>query len=157
MFTKFRSLIFGVLLAVAGVAGASAFYVGFDPTTNLSGFPGIPVATGQMPTLSGAGCGTLATVQASEVGGGGIVQFTANATTCTITLTVPIVPRPPVTVAFGVPASPTPVPNGLFCVPVDETHVATAASQTAHTTTSCTVSLTGVTSGDLILVEINGF
>jgi hypothetical protein len=140
---------FGVaaLAQVSNVPGAgSSLYSGLNLATNQNGVIGIPVAMGTVPTLSGAGCGTLATVQASQIGGTSLTQFAANATTCTITLTLPAV--------NGVI---TAAPHGLFCVAVDETHVATAASQTAHTTTSCTVSLTGVTSADLILVELNAF
>jgi hypothetical protein len=153
----FSKIVLGALIAaVLGVAGLALAtgantglnsYLGFNPATGLTGAPGIPYAVGPMPVLSGAGCGTLATVQASETGGSSVVLFTANATTCTLTLTVPTIS--PAT-------SPAGFPTALFCIPVDETHVATAASQTAHTTTSCTVSLTGVTSGDTILVELNG-
>jgi len=152
----FSKIVLGALAAaVFGIAGfalaantGSNFYFGYNPTTGFNGTAGTPYAGGPVPVLSGSGCGTLATVQASQVGGSGVTQFAANATTCTITLTLP---------APAGQTSNSPANNGIFCVPVDETHVATAASQTAHTTTSCTVSLTGVTSGDLILVEINAF
>lgn len=144
----FKSFVFGLLLAVAGVAGAAAFYVGFSPSTNLAGVPGVPVATGVMPVISGSGCGTLATVQASEVGGASVVQFTSNSTACTVTLT---------TATISPATSAAAAPNGLFCVAVDETHPADVGSQSAHTTTSCTIAFAATTSGDNILVEINGF
>lgn len=158
---KFLAVLVGLLAAVglgAGLALAqtsnttSNVYAGYNPLTALNGVVGIPTALGPIPTISGSGCGTLATVQASAVGGTSIFQFTANATSCTLTFTIP--PQP--AVAVGGTGAPTPVPNGLYCVPADETTVADSMHQSAHTTTSCTVTGT-VVSGDHILVEVNAF
>lgn len=141
----------GLVLAIAGIALAantgSNFYFGFNPQTGYNGTPGVPHSGGPVPTLSGSGCGTLATVQASEVGGSSVFQFAANATSCTITITVP--PGQGATSA-------TAANNGIFCVASDETTPADSMKQSAHTTTSCTITGT-VVSADNILVEVNAF
>jgi hypothetical protein len=158
---KFLAALVGFVAAL-GLAGGLALaqtsnttanvYAGFNPLTYLTGAPGIPVAVGPIPTISGAGCGTLATVQASAVGGTSIFQFTANATSCTLTFTIP--PQP--AVSAGGTGAPTPVQNGLYCVATDETTPADSIKQSAHTTTTCVLTGT-VVSGDKILVEVNGF
>ncbi len=146
---KAKILIGGLAALFATVALASAFYVGYNPLTGQTGVVGVPVATGTMPTLNaGTSCGTLATVQASELGGSGTVSFVANATTCTLSLTMPL--------GQGATAA-SPAPNGVFCVFIDETHPADIISQASHTTTTCTSSAATVVSGDTILVEINEF
>lgn len=137
----------GLALATGANTGLNS-YIGYNPTTNLFGTSGVPFAVGPMPVLSGGTCGTLATVQASETGGSSVVQFASNSTACTLTLT---------TATISPATAPAAAPNGLFCVAVDETHPADVGSQSAHTTTSCTVVFAATTSGDLILVEINGF
>lgn len=137
---KLIGLLAGLLVATAAVA---AVYVGYNPTTGLNSSPGVPVAVGPFPTLDATtACGTLATVQASEVGGGAAFQVTANqATTCSLVVDFP-----------------SAAPNGYYCVAFDETTRAATFSQTAHTTLSSTVSATaGIVSGDKILVECNGF
>jgi hypothetical protein len=52
---------------------------------------------------------------------------------------------------------PSAAPNGFFCVAYDETTTAKIWAQSAHTTTSCTVSAGTVASSDKILIEANGF
>lgn len=143
----FAALVLGV--AAVGIAAntGSNFYFGYNPTTGFLGSPGIPQAGGVVPVLSGSGCGTLATVQATQVGGSSVFTFAANATSCTLTVTLPA------------PAGQTansPANNGIFCVASDETTPADTVKQSAHTTTSCTITGT-VVSADVILVEINAF
>jgi len=149
-----KVLAFLAALAVTGVSvvalaqTANVFYNGFNPTTGYNGVQGVPVGVGVLPVLDATtSCGTLATVNASVVGGGGIFQFTANATTCTVKVNIPTIS--PLT-------APVAAPNGLYCVIADETTPADTLKQTAHTTTSCTFTGT-VVSGDKILVEINAF
>jgi hypothetical protein len=147
MKTFLKRFLTGLLIGVCGVAAAYTAavytpYVGLNPVTGQVGQPAITVNTGVIPTLdtTNTSCGTTATVQASAVGGAATFQVTANATTCTLS------------VDFQ-----TQSPNGYFCVFVDETHPADAISQASHTTSSCTSSSATVTSGDKILVEVNGF
>lgn len=144
----FAGLIAGVAALALAANTGSNFYFGFNPLTNYNGTPGVPYAGGPVPTLSGAGCGTLATVQASEVGGSGVFQFTPNLATCVITATVPLGQGATAAVAAN---------NGIYCVAVDETTGTATVKQTAHTTSSCTLTFTGATTSDLVLVEIQAY
>lgn len=151
---NFKSLKVGLVLLLASVCGVAMadFYTGYNPLTLLNGTPGLPVAIGPVPVLSGSGCGTLASVQATQVGGLAVSQFASQSTACTLTVTLPAV-----AVASGGTGAAAPAPNGLFCVAIDETHPANIYTQTAHTTTSCTIVFAATTSADKILLEINGF
>lgn len=138
-----KKVLFGLAAALIATVAAAAVYVGFNPNTGLNSVQGTPVAVGTAPVLDATtSCGTLATVQASEVGGAGTFQVTANATTCTLVVDMP-----------------SAAPNGYYCIAFDETTRAGVFSQTAHSTTSCTVASGSATvvSGDKVLVEINGF
>ena len=147
MLKKLRFLLAGLLLAAAGVASATYVaaaytqYVGFNVSTNQTGILGQAVSIGAIPVLdtTTTACGTTATVQASGVGGGSVVQFTAGATTCTLKLNFP-----------------TQAPNGYFCVASDETTPADTVKQSAHDASSCTVTGT-VVSADKVIIEVNGF
>jgi hypothetical protein len=150
MFKNTRSKVLGFLAALAVTAGLgvvvaqtsnTGIYVGYNQVTGLNGQIGTPVAGGNLPVLSTTttSCGTYATVNTSMVGGAGTWQVTANATSCTLLYTFP-----------------TAAPNGYNCVAQDETTPADTIRQSAHTTTSCTVTGT-VVSGDKILIEVNGF
>lgn len=133
----------GFLAAFVTSVALAAVYVGYNPNTGLNSQPGVPVAVGPFPVLDATtSCGTLATVQASQVGGGAAFQVTANqATTCSLVVDFP-----------------SAAPNGYFCVAFDESTRAASFQQTAHSTLSSTVSATaGVVSGDKILIECNGF
>lgn len=149
-YTKFLAGILAGALVAAGLAVLAQTsnltnYVGYNPVTNVNGVLGIPVSTGTLPTLGAStSCGTTATVQASMVGGSGVFQLTAGATTCTIQIVYPAAAA---------------APNGYYCVAFDETTRAGAFSQTAHTTTGCTVASGSgtVVSSDKILIEVNGF
>lgn len=147
---KFRSVIFGLVAAVAGFAGLALAqqYSGYNPVTNLNGQLGLAVAQGPLPIASGAGCGTLNTVKATLVGGTSVFQFTPNLAGCVITFTLPAIA--PATTAVG----PT---NGLLCIGVDETTSAATVKQSAHTATSCTLTLASATTSDVVVVEINGW
>lgn len=126
----------GLLIAmVCFIEPASAqLYYGFNPTTGLNTFQGTTVAGGVLPVISNNSCtGTLL------VGGAAAFQFTAGATTCTMTFTFP-----------------STAPNGWNCVAQDETTPADTMRQSAHTATSCTITGTVVVA-DKILVEVNGF
>ncbi len=148
-----KSKVLGFLVAFGvtlGLGVAVAQYVGYNPTTNLVGVPGLPYALGQVPTVDATTtCGTVSTIQSSIVGGLSVFQFTAGATTCTIKLDIPTI------TVNGVTTQPA-APNGLFCVASDETTPADSLKQSAHSTTSCTLTGT-VVSSDHIVVEINGF
>jgi hypothetical protein len=148
MKTFLKRFLMGLLAATCGVALAYTAavytpYVGFNPVTGQVGQPAITVNTGTLPVLDAAtSCGTTATVAASALGGAALVQYTTNSAggTCTLQLDLQ-----------------TQAPNGYFCVAVDETTAAKTFTQTAHTTSTCTVSATTVSSGDKVLIEINGF
>lgn len=129
-------------LLVTTVAMA-AVYVGFNPNTGLNSQQGTTVSVGTLPVLDATtSCGTTATVQASGVGGASAFQFTSNSAAGTCTLVIDF---------------PSAAPNGYFCVAYDETTTAKIFAQTAHSTTSCTVSAGTVASNDKILIEVNGF
>jgi hypothetical protein len=133
----------GLGLLFASVLSA-AVYFGFNPVTALNTSNGVPVSAGVLPVVTGT-CGTIP----APVGGSGVFQITTAAvTTCTLIITLPIVP--PAT-------APAPTPNGVFCVFIDETTGTHIMTQASHTTTSCTSGATTITAGDNILVEINGF
>ena len=140
---QIRVLLAAFVAAFGLLAGATASadqFIGFNPTTGLLALPGTPIAAGVLPVLDATtSCGTLATVKASQVGGSGVFQITANATTCTLVIDFP-----------------SAAPNGYFCVAIDETTPADTVKQSVHTTTSCTVTGT-VVSADKVLVEVNGF
>lgn len=149
-YTKFLAgTLAGVLLA-AGLAVLAQTanltqYIGYNPITNVLGQQGLALSVGALPTLGAStACGTTATVSASMVGGTSVFQATANnATTCTLQIVYPAAAA---------------APNGVFCVAFDETTRAATFQQTAHTTTSSTVSATAaVVSGDKILIECNAF
>jgi hypothetical protein len=132
-------------LLIAGVA-ASAVYYGYNPNTGLNGVPGLTVAGGTTPAVTGT-CGTIP----APVGGAAVFSVTtAGVTSCTLTVTYSV----PSNALAGSSAA---VPNGLFCVYVDETHPADTISQASHTTTSSTSSTATISAGDVILVECNGF
>lgn len=138
--SKVLGFVAAALFGLGAVAVAQAIYTGFNPVTQLNGVQGVPVSLGPIPVLGAAtACGTTATVQASGVGGTGIVQYTAGATSCTLVVNIP-----------------TAVTNGVYCVAADETTSANLLKQTAHTTSSCTLTGT-VAVSDKILVEINAF
>lgn len=147
---SFKSFLLGLLIPLAGFAGLALAqqYSGYNPTTNLNGQLGLPVAQGPLPVASGAGCGTLATVQASMHGGTSGFVFTPNLAACVITFTLPAIS--PALTAVG----PT---NGLICVAIDETTGAATVRQTAHTATSCTLTFASATTSDSVVVELNGF
>jgi hypothetical protein len=131
-----KKMLIGLLAGlglVATLAIAQSNYVGWNPATGLTGVLGVPVATGPLPTVTGCS-------QSAVVGGGSVVQVTAGATSCTLTVTIPAA-----------------APNGVFCVFIDETHPADLMAQASHTTATCVSSTGTVTSGDKILVEINAF
>jgi hypothetical protein len=134
-------------LLIAGVA-ASAVYYGYNPNTGLNGVPGLTVAGGPSPAVTGT-CGTIP----APVGGAAVFQVTtAGVTTCTLTVTYTV----PATALAGSSAA---APNGLFCVFTDETTAADANNmhQASHTTTSVTTNAATIVAGDNILVECNGY
>lgn len=147
-YTKFLAGILAGALLAAGLAVLAQTanltqYIGFNPVTNVNGQVGLPLSTGPLPALGAStSCGTTATVAASMVGGTGVFQLTANATTCTIQVVYPAASA---------------APNGVYCVFADETTPADSPKQASHTTTSCTSNAQTVVSGDKILVEVNTF
>jgi len=135
------------LLFVSLAFGATIYY-GYNPNTGLNGLPGLTVAGGPLPTVagSGGGCGTVP----APVGGSSVFQITtAGVTSCTLTITYTV----PSTALAGSSAA---SPNGIFCVVSDETTPADSVRQTAHTTTTSTVTGT-IVAGDNLLIECNGF
>jgi amino acid transporter len=134
MKTFLKRFLAGLLIGVCGVAMAYTAatyvaYVGYNPATGQVGQPAVTINTGAVPVLDAT----------TSLGGAALVQFTANTTTCTLVLDFQ-----------------TQAPNGYFCVASDETTPADSMKQSAHNTSSCTITGT-VVSADKILIEVNGF
>jgi len=130
---KFTVFLVAALCGFALTAAAQVYY-GFNPTTGLNTLQGTPVAAGVLPVITTNSC-----TATGLVGGAGAFQFTAGATSCTMTFTFPAA-----------------APNGYNCVAQDETTPADTMRQSGHTTTTCTITGTVVVA-DKVLVEVNGF
>ncbi len=85
-----------------------------------------------------SGCGSGGTAPTSLTGGATTGSFVANTTTCVPIIALPI------------------APNGWKCGASDLTHPADTFTQTAKSTTSCTLSAT-VSTSDIILVHAEGY
>jgi hypothetical protein len=124
-----KGLFAGVLLSVA-LAAASDFYIGYNPNTGLIGLPGGLVDVSPPQAITGCSITGL-------VGGTTAGQFTAGATTCTVSLT-------------DVAA-----PHGYTCLFIDMTHPATFR-QVTSTTTGCQA-VGVVTLSDVIVYLMVGY
>lgn len=156
MFKNFKGLLFGVLLAACGAAGAQNADVGFSPTTNLQGFPGLDIALGTPPVVTG--CNTSPPL---VVGGATTGRITTVGTTtgCAIVLTY--------TLPKLLAGQAAPTLSGLFCWVSDLTTVAdlftqastayTAPTATAKGTISCTFTSRTIASADVLLYAVQGF
>lgn len=134
--TKLGFAVVGV--AVASLAYGAAFYVGFNPLTNMNGQQGIPVSVGTPPPVTGT-CGTIGAV----TGGSAVFQVqTAAVTTCTLIVTIPAASA---------------APTGLYCVFTDETSPAHPITQASHSTTTCSSNAATIVASDVILVEVNAY
>lgn len=169
MFTRFKAVLAGLVLAVgcAGVATAQNADVGFSPTTGLQGFPGLAVSLGAVPTTTGSTCasGTLTVV-------GGATSGKVTTTTCT-TLVLKLNWAIPALGTGGVAgnggygqAAFAPALNGVYCAGADLTHPATftqsATTYTAPTATAagsltCTFSSATITAADVVLFTAEAF
>jgi hypothetical protein len=106
----------------------------------MSGGPIYSNNGGLVPITVGAGCGTVASVNGGfSNGSSAVVSFTAGQTSC-----IPVI------------TSNLTAPHGWDCSAHDVTTPADTLTQTASTTTSCTVSGT-VAASDQILVRLTAF
>lgn len=168
---KFKCLLLGLVAAFgfAGFATAQNADVGFSPTTNLQGFPGLDVSLGSPPVMTG--CNTSAP---SYKGGASAGQITTVGTTtgCAPVLTWSI----PALGAGGVAgtagggygqAAFAPTLTGVQCWLIDLTTVAdlftqSATAYTAPTATvkgslTCTFTSRTIVSGDVLLYTAAAF
>ena len=123
--------VFGLLLAISfGLGAAANFYIGYNPATGLTGLPGALVDVS--PTQVITGCSIT-----NQKGGTTAGQFTAGATTCTISMTDAA------------------APNGYTCLFVDLTNP-TTFREVATSTTGCTAVGT-VTINDIIVYVMIGY
>jgi hypothetical protein len=147
MLTRFKVLLASAALAfgLAGVATAQHADVGFSPTTNLQGFPGLDVSLGSPPAVTG--CNTSAPTVTGGASAGKIA--TAGTTTgCAVVLTWTI----PKLGAGGVngiagggyaQAAFAPALTGVVCYLIDLTTVADLFTQSATTYTAPTATANG--------------
>lgn len=123
---------YGLQVSWGGACAAGSFAYGITPQ-------GAPlcslsvVSSGPTFTIA-SGCGAAST----PVGGLPTASFTAGQAACAPVLTLPA------------------VSNGWNCTAKDITHPGDIFTQTAISTTGCTLSAT-VTSGDLVVVTVGGF
>lgn len=170
MLTRFKALCLGLLLAVAGLAGlvqtatAQNAPVGFNPATSLQGFPGLPIALGAPPTVTG--CNTSAPTVVGGVFAGKIT--TVGTTTCAPVLTwvIPALGAGGLNSNGGYSQSVfAPTLTGVFCTVLDLTTVAdlfteastayVAPTATAAGSISCTFTSRSITSGDVLLYAVD--
>ena len=170
MLTRFKVLLASAALALglAGTVTAQHADVGFSPSTNLQGFPGLDVSLGTPPTVTG--CNTGTPVVAGGASAGRIT--TVGTTTCALVLTWTI-PKLGVGGTAGVAGGGYPqavfAPTllGVACYVIDLTTVAdlftqastayTAPTATANGSISCTFTSRTIVSGDVLLYTAAAF
>jgi hypothetical protein len=124
--------------AYVGIAAASATATTVDAVLGIhpAGTPNAlyPAAGLQSTgtTFTATGCGTPTSLS----GGASAGQFVANSSTCVVV----------VTMGNSLTAA-----HGWFCSASDETTLAATFKQTAHTTTSCTLTGTSVVASDVVV------
>lgn len=125
----------GMMRYNSSTPGVEAYYgTAWNDLAATSAF----VAGGSSLTVA-SGCGTVTSVVGGSTVGGNVGgSFNAGATSCVPVLTLPT------------------APNGWDCVAKDLTTPADTFTQTAKSTTSCTLSGT-VTSGDTVIVKANWY
>lgn len=134
MFKRFQGLLFGALLAVAGLAGAqAAVYYGYNPSTGLEVSHGADVSGGVLPKF------TACTTISAAVGGAYAGQLVTSGTSCALVITFP-----------------SAAPNGWACTLVDRTHAAIGV-QASSTTTSCTFTAVTTTAADTLVWTALGY
>lgn len=168
MLTRFKVLLAALALALGAGDAALAQHadVGFSPTTNLQGFPGLDVSLGTPPTVTGCNTGTPVVVGGASAGR----ITTVGTTTCAIVLTWTI-PKLGVGGTNGnggySQAAFAPALTGVQCWVVDLTTVAdlftqsatayTAPTATANGSISCTFTSRTIVSGDVLLYTSAAF
>lgn len=171
MLTRFKVLLASAALALglSGAVTAQHADVGFSPTTNLQGFPGLDVSLGTPPTVTG--CNTSAPVVAGGASAGRIT--TAGTTTgCVLVLTWTI-PKLGAGGAVGTAGSGysqaafAPTLLGVVCYVVDLSTVAdlftqsatayTAPTVTANGSLSCTFTSRSISLNDVLLYTAAAF
>jgi hypothetical protein len=170
MLTRFKVLLASAALALglSGAVTAQHADVGFSPTTNLQGFPGLDVSLGTVPTVTGCNTGTPVVVGGASAGR----ITTVGTTTCAIVLTWTI-PKLGAGGAVGTAGSGysqsafAPALTGVQCWVVDLTTVAdvftqsatayTAPTVTANGSISCTFTSRTIVSGDVLLFTAAAF
>jgi len=125
---------FAALVLALGTVAVAQTYYGFNPSTGLEVTHGSLVSGGTLPALSGSGY-----VTADTIGGASTFEVTTNATTLSLTVTLP-----------------SAAPNGVYCTATDITTTADKPAQSSSSTTACAIGGT-VASGDKVIVQITGF
>jgi hypothetical protein len=165
---NFAKTLAGFIAGIAMVASlsfaANTFYAGYNAQTNQNGAVGLDVSGGTPPVVTGStGCGTL-TLQAGGTSTGS-VKIGTFATTCALTLTLPV-PTIVVSNAGGangngggkVQTNSAAAPNGLLCTFYDSTTQILLVEAISSTTTACSsVTSTSIVTGDVIFYNIQAF
>lgn len=171
MLTRFKVLlaVLGLALGASDAALAQHADVGFSPTTNLQGFPGLDVSLGTPPTTVGSTCASGTLTVTGGASAGKIVTTTCTTLVVVLTWTIPKLGPGGVAGSNGSgysQAAFAPSLSGVFCALADLTHPATitqaSTSYTAPTATAngsvvCTASSATITAGDTVLYTAAAF
>src|SRR6266403_3016626 len=146
MLTRFKVLLASAALALglAGSVTAQHADVGFSPTTNLQGFPGLDVSLGTPPTVTG--CNTSAPVVAGGASAGRITTVGTTACNPVLTWTIPKLGAGGAVGTAGSGYSQSafaPVLLGVQCWVIDITTTAKLFAQSATAYTAPTVTANG--------------
>ncbi len=169
MLTRFKVLLASAALALglAGSVTAQHADVGFSPTTNLQGFPGLDVSLGTPPATTGSTCASGTLTVTGGASAGKIVTTTCTTLVVVLTWTIPKLGPGGVNGNGGYSqAAFAPTLSGVFCALANLTHPATitqaSTSYTAPTATAngsvvCTASSATITAGDTVLYTAAAF
>jgi hypothetical protein len=169
MLTRFKVLLASAALALglAGSVTAQHADVGFSPTTNLQGFPGLDVSLGTPPATTGSTCASGTLTVTGGASAGKIVTTTCTTLVVVLTWTIPKLGPGGVNGNGGYSqAAFAPALSGVACYVVDLTHPAnitqasttyTAPTATANGSVVCTMSSATITAGDTVLYTAAAF
>jgi hypothetical protein len=171
MLTRFKVLLATLALAFGAGDAALAQHadVGFSPTTNLQGFPGLDVSLGTPPATTGSTCASGTLTVTGGASAGKIVSTTCTTLVVVLTWTIPKLGTGGVAGSAGSgysQAAFAPALTGVACYVVDLTHPAnitqastsyTAPTATANGSVVCTMSSATITAGDSLLFTAAAF
>lgn len=169
MLTRFKVLLASAALALglSGAVTAQHADVGFSPTTNLQGFPGLDVSLGTPPATTGSTCASGTLTVTGGASAGKIVTTTCTTLVVVLTWTIPKLGPGGVNGNGGYSqAAFAPALGGVACYVIDLTHPAnvtqasttyTAPTATAAGSVVCTMSSATITAGDTLLYTASAF